>query len=154
MDIDQAELSALDEAIRRQPDSAQLYYQRGTLWFNEGSGDYRRAEADFDTALRLYPAFVDALCARAELYRWQQRNEECIADCDRAIALCPTAARAFSIRAAAKLVRGDAAGAIADFTVVLEFEPDQPGAFIGAALPRRNSAMWRERASILPGPNS
>lgn len=139
----------MDEAIRRQPDAAQLYYQRGTLWFNEGSGDYRRAEADFDTALRLDPAFVDALCARAELYRWQQRNEECIADCDRAIALRPTAARAFSIRAAAKLApAGMQRGRLPTSLSHWSSNPTSR-AGIGAALPRRNSAMWRERKRIL-----
>jgi Tfp pilus assembly protein PilF len=79
MNIDASALRVLNEAIRRQPNSAQLYCERGKLWFDEGQGDFDRAGADYDTALHLDPGLVDARCARADLYRWEKRNAECIA---------------------------------------------------------------------------
>jgi tetratricopeptide (TPR) repeat protein len=57
---------------------AQLYYNRGTV--HESAGQRTEAIADYSKAIELQPRFDDALLARGELYRQENRLNDARAD--------------------------------------------------------------------------
>ncbi len=92
-------------------DLARAYFNRGRAWSDKGQFD--RAIADFDQAIRLDPEYPDAFNNRGVAYAGKGQFDRAIEDYDRAIALDPNYAIAIYNRglAAQSLGRTDEAAA-------------------------------------------
>jgi tetratricopeptide (TPR) repeat protein len=97
------ELDALNEAIRDDPDDAELFVRRAKLLYYYEQGQRQQAMADLDRALELNPRHSEALSLRAGFHHDVDENDECIADCNSALAIDPNNADAYCSRAAAWL---------------------------------------------------
>jgi tetratricopeptide (TPR) repeat protein len=65
------------------------FSNRGVEW--RLKGDYERAISDYGDAIRLDPNYADAYYNRCIAYNRQQKFDLALSDCNRAIALGPTA---------------------------------------------------------------
>ncbi|MFH1382072.1 MAG: tetratricopeptide repeat protein [Chloroflexota bacterium] len=101
-----------DEAIRLNPQSAEVYYKRG--FFYQSHGYAERAIEDFDKTISLDPQFAQAYSNRAYAYLNKKRFDLAIADCTKAINLNPSDAVAFLNRGVAYNLQGDKARAKID----------------------------------------
>jgi tetratricopeptide (TPR) repeat protein len=118
-------------------DAAAAFYNRGIAYRNQGKFD--RAIEDYDQALRLRPAFADALNDRGLAYRHKGDNERAIADFDEALRARPDFAAALFNRGGAWVSLGKLDRAIADFERVLVLEPGDIDALLARGEARRAS---------------
>jgi tetratricopeptide (TPR) repeat protein len=92
------EILELDEAIRRNPGSAELYSRRAYAWHRRGRFD--RAFPDYDEAIRLDPTNSDDYDSRGFAYHMNNRQEgKALADYAEAIRLDPANHHAINNRA-------------------------------------------------------
>jgi tetratricopeptide (TPR) repeat protein len=92
------EMLSLDEAIRRNPNSAEVYWNRASAWFDRGRFD--RAARDLDEAIRLDPTDSGYFDARGFAYHMDNRQEEkALADYAEALRLDPANHHAMNNRA-------------------------------------------------------
>jgi tetratricopeptide (TPR) repeat protein len=80
--------------------------------------------ADFDVLVQLEPYNTDYISDRAVVLHLLGRNEEAIAELDRAANLDPNNPYRYSSRAYLKDRIGDLAGAIADYEKAIELDPE------------------------------
>lgn len=116
-------------------DTAAAFYNRGIAYRNLGKLD--RAIDDYDQALRMRPAFPDALNDRGVAYLQKGDTERAIADFSEAIRLSPDFASAWFNRGGALVRQGRLDRAIADFDRVLELEPGDSETLLARGLARR-----------------
>ena len=92
------EIRRLDEAVQRNPNSAEVYWKRASAWFDRGRFD--RASRDLDEAIRLDPTNSAYFDARGFAYHMENRQEEkALADYGEAIRLDPVNHHAINNRA-------------------------------------------------------
>ena len=113
------EIRDCDQAIHRNPESAEAYYKRGFAYQKLGQSE--RAIADFDKATRIDPQFARAYSSRGFAYLNKEQYKLAIADCTRAIELDTGDAVAHLNRGVAYKLQGDKARAKADFEKVINF---------------------------------
>src|SRR6266702_4480760 len=92
-------------------------------------GDYERALADYDEAIKLAPHTALAFAQRGEVHAKRRDYDSAIADYERAIELEPNLASAFSNRGLAWASKGEIRLAIADYTKAINLDPNLPVAF-------------------------
>jgi tetratricopeptide (TPR) repeat protein len=97
-------------------------------------GDYDRAIADYDEALKHNPNNADAPGNRGAAYLSKGDLDRAIADLDQAIRLAPQAAGHYSNRAIAYARKGNYDRAIADYSEAIRLNPKQAGSY--------NSRSW------------
>ena len=102
-------------------DKAWAFVNRGAA--HKAQGDFTRAIADYDEAIRLDPQIADAFNNRGNSHQDQGDLAVAIADYDQAIRLNPKFALAFNNRGFAHRVRGDLARAVADLDEAIRLEP-------------------------------
>ena len=76
-----------DEAVERNPQNPEAYFNRGNAWFLKG--EYDKAIADFTEAIALNPQDVAAYHDRGSAWAQKGEYEEAIADYNKAIELEP-----------------------------------------------------------------
>jgi lipoprotein NlpI len=113
-------LAALDETIRRHPDSFDAYVARGRA--AHGEGLFKQAIADFDKAITLAPANALAYAYRGHVRRDKGERVLAFADFDEAIRLEPRCAEAYAGRGLTHIAAGNRSRAVADLSRVLELE--------------------------------
>jgi lipoprotein NlpI len=86
-------------------------------------GDFERAIADYNEAIRLDPKNAVAFDNRAVAYRENGDPDRAIADCNEAIRLDPKSAGSFYSRGLAYRDKGDPERAIADFSEAIRINP-------------------------------
>jgi tetratricopeptide (TPR) repeat protein len=92
------EMMELDEAVRRNPNSAESYWRRASAWDSRGRSDL--AFRDFDEAIRLDPTNSVYYDARGFAYHMNNRQEEkALSDYDEAVRLDPLNHHALNNRA-------------------------------------------------------
>jgi tetratricopeptide (TPR) repeat protein len=128
---DQA-IADYDQAIALNPEYAEAFNNRGTVYAN--LGNYERAIADYDQAIALNPEDVTAFNNRGIAYANQGNYERAIADYDQAIALNPEYAIAFNNRGLAYRNLAVFERAIADFDQAIALNPEYAIAFFNRAL--------------------
>jgi tetratricopeptide (TPR) repeat protein len=106
--------------IRDEP-TAVAYASRARVW--NYRGEFDKAIADCDEALRLDPDCAMAFDRRAQALTAKARVDEALADFERAINLTPNYASAYSHRARAWLEKGDFEKALADCDEALNRDP-------------------------------
>ena len=104
------------------------YSRRGVAY--ERRGDYDRAIADLNEAVRIDPKSVNALRVRGNYYRDQNDFEHAlenynraIEDFDQALALIPNSAHALFNRGIVKMRKGDRMGGRADIAQAKLLDP-------------------------------
>src|SRR5579862_7530607 len=129
MRLDDAQAIAdCTEVIRRVPESADAFHERGAAYVR--SQQYDRAIADIDAAIRL----GDQNLAGAHSIRGRARNgleqwDAALQDFDEAIRLNPKVAQFFMFRGVTRNALGEFAKAIEDFNEALRLQPNLPLAY-------------------------
>jgi tetratricopeptide (TPR) repeat protein len=98
-------LKDLDEAVRRDPQTAVVYYQRAQVAVKFKVKDANPLK-DVNEVIRLNPDFAPAHALQGLLYLRQGKHDEAVRSCDRALALNPKLAPAYLYRGAARKARG------------------------------------------------
>ena len=101
------------EALRLQPDDAQVFNNRGNAYYYKGQLD--RAIKDYDDAIRLEPDLAVAFGNRGNVYRKNGQFDRAIADYSEAIRLDPDDAQVFADRGLAYEKIGERSQAMRDF---------------------------------------
>jgi F-type H+-transporting ATPase subunit a len=103
------------------------YINRGGAY--RAKGDFGRAIADLDAALRLDPRSAAALIERASVYHAKGDLDRSLADYDRAIAARPQSAAAFYGRGEVYRAKDDLDRAIADYERALRLDTNLAAAY-------------------------
>ncbi|MBR2594040.1 MAG: tetratricopeptide repeat protein [Firmicutes bacterium] len=140
-DYDKA-IANYTEAIKRNPDYAAAYNNRGFAYNNskESQKDiavYNKAIADFNKAIELNPDFAEAYNNRGISYNNLEEYQKDIADFNKAIELNPDFAEAYNNRGVAYHKSGKHDKAIADYNKAIELNPDYTTAYENRALAYR-----------------
>jgi hypothetical protein len=122
--------------LRNEPDDAELYYLRGSLYYaryqtayeaddpRADGEDFWRAVTDFTKAIELDHEYAEAYSYRGLTYLGLGLTEQGLADYNTAIDLDPQLAIAYYGRAFAYEERGELESAIADYKRFLELSDD------------------------------
>ena len=94
------------------------------------AGEYDRAIAAYNEAIRLDPKSAFAYVSRGDAYADKGDNDRAIADFNEAIRLDPKSALAFRSRGVAYADKGDNDRAIADFNKAIRLDPKSALAFM------------------------
>ena len=113
----------LDQAIQRQPKSAEGYIMRGAAYQTRDNA--AKALADFNKAIELDPKSARAYCDRAALEEELLRApDKALADYDQAIRLAPEFQRAYFNRGVYFLGLLDYRHAVSDFSRAIQLIPN------------------------------
>jgi tetratricopeptide (TPR) repeat protein len=118
-------ISACRQAILRQPNSPDLYFQLGELL--EAHQKLPEAEAAFTQAIRLNPNMAKAWAARGDYHLQMNEFAEMAEDYSEAIRLAPSHQRYWHERAYAYMLLGDDQKALADHTQTIELGDTDSG---------------------------
>ena len=140
-------IKGYDEAIRRNPQSAETYFKRGFFYQNLGQGE--RAIEDFGKAIRIDPEFAQAYSNRAYAYLNKGHYGQAIADCTKAIKLNPNDAVSCLNRGAAYKLQGNKVEAKADFEKAITLSGN-PKLVEMASQQLRELSKWSDLASTMP----
>lgn len=99
----------------------EAYKTRGNIYF--AKGEYGRAIADFDMAIKVRPKDAEAYVKRGIAYASKDDYNRAIADFGMAISLMPKRASVYTMRGHAYEKAGDKNQAIVDFRRALEIDP-------------------------------
>jgi len=121
---------------RREPDHAAALGNRCGLWITKGNFD--RAIADCDDAIRLDPKGADAYLNRGNAHAARRDYDRAITDFDAAIRLNPALAMAYNNRGVVRRNKGDIAGAIADYGEAIGLAPNLAMAYRNRGRALRN----------------
>jgi tetratricopeptide (TPR) repeat protein len=122
-------VAGLTAAIARQPKNVGNYVERAGLHYERG--EYDRALADFEQALRLAPDNADAHLGRGCVRLQRDENDLALADFNEVIRLAPDAAEAYVYRGGVHADRQEYGPALADFNQALRLDPQSADAYVG-----------------------
>ncbi len=117
---------ALSQALELTPGEIELLIDRSIAWAT--TGQYWEAVDDLNTAADHSPARADVLVLRASAYRFLEATDLASDDLSRALALEPDNPDGLLERGILRRQAGDAAGARADWTRIVEAAPKSPAA--------------------------
>ena len=112
-----ASIKELDAAIAADPNDANAYMWRGSVYI--ASQDYNRAIADLSEAIRLAPDDGDGYRLRGWAYLYRHDLAHAAADADDAVKHAPKVAEAYDLRAWVEGEQGDFSGEIADLDTAI-----------------------------------
>jgi tetratricopeptide (TPR) repeat protein len=124
-------VSLFTKAIERDAKDAAAHYSRGLLY--AAVDEPQRAIADYNQAIEINPAYVDAYLARGKAYSSERFDDpRAIADYDKVIALDPRNAHAYLARAGFYMeqIPEQADRAMADYNRAIEIDPADHWAYL------------------------
>lgn len=127
-----AAIQACDEAIRRHPEHAPSYYQRGLE--HRDKADHDRAIADFTKVIGFTPKYPKVYVDRGSEYHSKGDLDRALTDFSTAIQLDRDNAVAYHSRGNVFSDKGDFHSAVADYTQSIVIAPKDPAAY--------NSRCW------------
>jgi len=107
------------EAIRLNPNDAQVLSNRGNAFYYKGQLD--RAIEDYDDAIRLQPDLAEAYGNRGNVYRKKGQIDRAIEEYDQAIAIEPGNAQVYADRGLAYEQKGEPSQALRNFEKAYDF---------------------------------
>jgi tetratricopeptide (TPR) repeat protein len=116
----QKALELFDDEVRR-TQTAELYTIRGRI--STAIGEYNKALADFNEAIRLDPKSSTAFRQRANAWRKKGQFNKALADFDESIRLDPKCSTTFHLRGNGWLENGDFNRALADYNEAVQRDP-------------------------------
>lgn len=117
---------AFSSAIGLKPGDPDLLIDRAQAW--AARGDFAAAETDLSAALNLAPSRSDVYALRASARRFLDRPDDALDDANTAIELNPGNPEALLERGILRRLKGDDAGARADWMKILNAMPDSAAA--------------------------
>ena len=117
----------LSNAIKIQPNDAEMYYNRGVAY--ENLGQYQPAIKDYNQAISLKPAYSEAFYNRGTLYSEIGQYRQAIEDFNQAISLQPHDAEAYHGRGFAYDKLGQYQQAIEDYNKAISLQPNYASAY-------------------------
>jgi uncharacterized membrane protein YhaH (DUF805 family) len=111
-----------DEAIRRHPNDAMAFNNRGDAYFEQG--EYERAIQDYDQAIQLDPKADIAISNRGFARLRMGQIDEAVADYNAALKFDSENEEALYGRGVAKLKKGDEPGGYADIGAAKRIKSD------------------------------
>jgi len=117
----------LSNAIKIQPNDAEMYYNRGVAY--ENLGQYQPAIKDYNQAISLKPAYSEAFYNRGTLYSEIGQYRQAIEDFNQAISLQPNDAEAYHGRGFAYDKLGQYQQAIEDYNKAISLQPNYASAY-------------------------
>lgn len=117
---------AFTSAIALRPGDPDLLVDRAQAW--AARGDYDAADTDLSSALNLSPSRADAYALRASARRFLDRAVDALDDANTALELDPANPEALLERGILRRLKGDDAGARADWMKILNAMPDSAAA--------------------------
>ncbi|NEQ75011.1 MAG: serine protease [Okeania sp. SIO2C9] len=114
-----------------QSQNAAIYISQGIIYTIQGQ--YDKAIADFNQAIRLNPKYAEVYIARGAAYGIQGKYEKALTDFNQAIRLNPKHAEAYNGRASVYYEQGEYEKAIADFNQAIRLNPKHAEAYNGRA---------------------
>jgi tetratricopeptide (TPR) repeat protein len=117
-------LATLDELIRRTPTEWQGYTLRGQL--HGSTGDFEKAQADFDKAIQIDPEAAEPQLNKAKLLMAQKDADGALAILNAMIAKHPDAPALYQMRMQIYETLGKTAAALADLNKAQELKKQQP----------------------------
>jgi tetratricopeptide (TPR) repeat protein len=134
----QAALAALNQSIKAQPNYAEAYAERGSVYLD--MQNYKAALEDFNQAIRLAPNQWNIYNNRA-IARFNLKDlQGAIADYDRAIQIKPNAISYYN-RGNTYSRAGNEQNAIADYDKALQLNPKYAGAYRNRGNMRNSSGQ-------------
>ena len=115
------------EALKQNPRQVEVYYNRGTAYYNKG--EHNLAIEDFNTAIQLNPNLAEAYANRGTAYNDKDEVDRAIEDFDAAIQLNPNLAESYNNRGTAYNKKAEYIRAIEDYNKVIELDPDFAAAY-------------------------
>jgi tetratricopeptide (TPR) repeat protein len=116
----------LTAAVELNPDDPDLWIDRGLARADFGS--YRAAVDDFTRGIGIDPNLPEAYTFRAAAHRYLENLDAATDDLDRALALDSHYPEALLERGILRRLKGDGAGARADWLLVIDVAPGTPTA--------------------------
>lgn len=113
-----------DKALRENPNDAETYAQRGTVY--DRQGDFDHAIKDLSEAIRLDPTMVGPYINRSYSYRSKGNLPMALADINSAVKLEPSNSDLLYRRGYIYARMGDHDKAIDDFTAMIALSPHEP----------------------------
>jgi tetratricopeptide (TPR) repeat protein len=110
------------DTVKKSPDSAQAHHNLGFAYASQGQWD--RAIAEYQTALRLYPDYVKAHHNLGFAYASQGQWDRAIAEYQTTLQLKPDDADAHYLLGGAYASQGQWDRAIAEYQTTLRLKPD------------------------------
>ena len=133
------EIRDLDKAIRRDPQDAIAYNNRGDIYY-EKLHNRDAALEDYDEAIRLNPDYAIAYINRGNIHQDEGEYDLAIANYNEAIKLNPDEGKFYYERGIAYSLKGEYDQAIADFDEGSRLDPSIAG-YLGSAEPYYNRGV-------------
>jgi tetratricopeptide (TPR) repeat protein len=127
----QKAIEYLNNAIKLQPDAADVYFIRATAYYDLGQPQL--AIKDYNEAIRLKPDYASAYYHRGNAYASLRQYERASKDYNEAIRLEPNYAMAYYNRGNAYLKLGQPQRAIEDYNEAIHLEPNYAMAYYNKA---------------------
>jgi hypothetical protein len=125
-------LEDLNRAPGQESDSAEVYYDRGTLYMQ--SGERELALKDLSRAIKLNPDLAKAWANRGALYMQSAERDSALKDLNRAIELNPQLTEALANRGILYMQSGERELALADLNRAIELNPNFANAYCSRGL--------------------
>ena len=145
-------LSLWDDVLKKYPNTPIAYNNRGEAYLRKG--DYERAIANYNQALRMDPDYKRAnyfYVNRGTAYLMKGDYERAIADYHQALKIKPNDANAYHHRGTAYLYKGDPERAIADFNKALEINSRNAETYFNKALACEKTGDLKEALESYKG---
>lgn len=126
-DNPEAQLSQIDELLRRYPNEPRAHLSHGIIAHSQQN--YVLAVSDFTHAIELDSNYTGAYINRARTYRALGQSDAALNDAHKAIELEPEWTDGYMERARIRLARREYEAAIADYDLAVEADPDYAPAY-------------------------
>lgn len=133
-------ISCWNAVLRKHPDDAIAYYNRGLAYDSKGDND--NAVSDYSDAIRLDPTDPDFFNNRGLIYQSRKDYSRAIADYNSAMRVDPKFAFAYYNRGNAYSEQGDTDKAIADYCEAIKRDPKNPDFYNNRGLVYNNKGDY------------